>query len=102
MMRPPLRSTLLPYTTLFRSQVSDANETLTVAEDSGASTGNVLTNASSVDGTPSVVSFTVAGVAGTQNPGDTGTVTGKGTITLGSDAHTTDTQAPCNIGCLPL
>ena len=42
-------------------QVSDANETLSVADDSSANTGNLITGTASPDGPVSIISFSTAG-----------------------------------------
>src|SRR5205085_2411781 len=83
-------------------QVSDANETVTVAEDSGASTGNVLMNASAVDRALTVMSVVACALPGTQNPGDTVSVTGKGTITLGANGDYTFTPVANYNGAFPV
>ncbi|UJL41598.1 hypothetical protein KDH10_002587 [Shewanella vesiculosa] len=43
---------------------TDADEVISVAEDSSATTGSVLTGTSSVDGDVTVQSFSIDGVTG--------------------------------------
>ncbi|PKG78880.1 hypothetical protein CXF80_11480 [Shewanella sp. Actino-trap-3] len=51
---------------------TDANEVISVAEDSGATTGTVLTGTSSVDGPVTVQSFSIDGVTGPLTLGQAG------------------------------
>ncbi|MEN5147647.1 BapA/Bap/LapF family prefix-like domain-containing protein, partial [Brevundimonas diminuta] len=63
-------------------------------EDGGPVTGNVLTNDSDPDGdTLSVVSFTIAGVPGVHDAGDTVTIPGAGVFTLAADGGYSFTPA---------
>ena len=58
-------------------------DTKTVTEDTAA-TGNVLTNDRDVDNNLTVTTFQVSGDAMLYNFGDTATIAGKGTLTIGS------------------
>ncbi|WP_271271532.1 tandem-95 repeat protein [Aliamphritea hakodatensis] len=81
-------STLSITVTPVDDAFTDANEVISVAEDSGTSTGSVLTGTSSVDGPVTVASFTVdtgTGVQTSFSAGDTATITGVGTITLAAN-----------------
>ncbi|MHB9800000.1 Ig-like domain-containing protein [Pseudomonas sp. MT3] len=72
----------------------------TVDEDSTA-TGNVLSNDSDVDNTLSVVSFSINGMTGTFAAGDTATLNGVGSFTLGSDGNYTFTPVKDWNGSVP-
>ncbi|RFQ09714.1 hypothetical protein D0N87_30970, partial [Pseudomonas sp. ATCC 13867] len=72
----------------------------TVDEDSTA-TGNVLSNDSDVDNTLSVASFSISGVTGNFNAGDTATLNGVGSFTLGSDGNYTFTPVKDWNGSVP-
>ncbi|MFC4862854.1 Ig-like domain-containing protein, partial [Pseudomonas sp. MAHUQ-62] len=76
--------------------VNDASvltpDTNSVAEDNPA-TGNVLSNDSDVDNVLTVASFTVTGVTGSFNAGQTATIANVGTFTLGSNGDYTFTPA---------
>ncbi|WP_457967939.1 Ig-like domain-containing protein [Pseudomonas sp. R4-84] len=85
--------------------------TAPVAVDDGLQTvqqgdpasGNVLPNDSDPDGNPlSVTGFTVAGVVGTFNPGDTATIAGVGTLTLNANGSYLFTPAPSFHGDVPV
>ncbi|WP_143314109.1 Ig-like domain-containing protein, partial [Colwellia sp. UCD-KL20] len=63
------------------SDLTDDNETLSVPED-GTLNGNLLTNAASTDGTPTITEFTVGGNTFTVDPlGTTATIT-EGSLTI--------------------
>ena len=63
----------------------DLDETQTIDED-GVATGNVLLNVEDPDGGPAVVTqFTIPGDPTVYQPGQTATIEGIGTITIGSD-----------------
>ncbi|MDQ8023797.1 MAG: Ig-like domain-containing protein [Moraxellaceae bacterium] len=79
---------------------TDANETVTIAEDSVA-TGSVLTGTSSVDGPVTVTSFVVAGVSGTFNAGQTASISGVGTINIAANGNYTFTPAANYNGTVP-
>ena len=59
-------------------------DTQTVVEDTTAS-GNVLSNDSDVDSTLSVATFTVNGVSGTFNAGETATILNVGSVTIATN-----------------
>ncbi|NWL80572.1 hypothetical protein DM872_27345, partial [Pseudomonas taiwanensis] len=77
--------------------IADSNS---VAEDNPA-IGNVLDNDSDVDNTLTVASFTVTGVTGSFNAGDTATIANVGTFTLGSNGDYTFTPAANWNGTVP-
>jgi VCBS repeat-containing protein len=95
-------STLTIDVTPVDDDFTDADETLTVAEDSGASAGNVLAGTASVDGPVSVVSFTLAGDSATYTAGQTVTVPGQGTLTLLGNGDYTFTPAANWNGTFPV
>ncbi|GAA0682052.1 hypothetical protein GCM10009104_03560 [Marinobacterium maritimum] len=64
---------------------TDGNEILNVNEDSGETTGNLLSGTSSVDGPVTVKSFALVGESGPFTLGNAFTVAGKGTITVNAD-----------------
>jgi hypothetical protein len=94
-------STLALTVTPVNDNFTDGNETDTVAEDSGPSTGNVLGGTSSVDGAVSVVSFQVAGDTTVYTAGQTATVAG-GTITILANGDYTFTPAANWNGAVPV
>uniref|UniRef100_UPI0033207DE8 hypothetical protein n=1 Tax=Shewanella sp. T24-MNA-CIBAN-0130 TaxID=3140470 RepID=UPI0033207DE8 len=61
---PTDTSTLTITVSPVNDNFTDANEVISVAEDSGANTGTVLTGTSSVDGPVTVHSFSIDGVTG--------------------------------------
>ncbi|WP_342247447.1 Ig-like domain-containing protein, partial [Pseudomonas sp. OTU5201] len=63
-----------------------APDTNMVAEETVA-TGNVLGNDSDVDNLLSVASFSVAGISGSFAAGASASISGVGTLTLGSDGN---------------
>ncbi len=79
---------------------TDGNEVETTLEDTPLN-GSVLSGTSSVDGPVTVSTFTIAGVTGTFNAGQTATITGVGTLLLNADGTYTFTpQANWN-GTVP-
>ncbi|RPA46257.1 retention module-containing protein, partial [Shewanella vesiculosa] len=64
---------------------TDADEVISVAEDSSATTGSVLTGTSSVDGDVTVQSFSIDGVTGPLTLGQAVTIAGVGSFTLSAD-----------------
>ena len=84
------------------SDLIDANEVVTTAEDTNVS-GNLLTNASSADGTPVITEFTVAGTVFTVDPTGTGTTTtlAEGELTINADGSYTFVPAPDYNGPVP-
>ena len=87
------QSTLSITVTPVDDSFTDANESITVAEDSSATTGSVLTGTSSVDGAVTVTSFMIAGSATVHTAGETVTIAGKGDITLNADGSYSFTPA---------
>ncbi|MFZ5549396.1 MAG: beta strand repeat-containing protein, partial [Pseudomonadota bacterium] len=75
-------------------------DTATTTEDTPVS-GNVLTNDSDVDNTLTVATFTVNGVTGTFNAGQTATITGVGTLLLNANGSYTFTPAANWNGTVP-
>ncbi|MCU8080210.1 tandem-95 repeat protein, partial [Shewanella sp. SM103] len=63
---------------------TDADETLTVAEDSGVTNGSLLTG-TSVDGPLSIQSFSVAGQTGPFTLGTAYVIAGQGTLTVNAN-----------------
>ncbi|NOG61597.1 MAG: DUF4347 domain-containing protein, partial [Proteobacteria bacterium] len=86
---------------------TDADEVVSVAEDSGANSGSVLTGTSSVDGPVTVTTFMVAGDAtvyqadGT-GTGDTATIAGVGTLQIQTNGAYTFTPAADYNGAVPV
>ena len=76
-------------------------DTATTLEDTPVS-GNVLTNDSDVDSTLTLTQFTIAGVVGTFNAGDTATVPGVGTLTIGATGGYTFTPVAGYNGTVPV
>ena len=66
---------------------TDANETISVAEDSTNNTGSLLTGTSSVDGPVTIKSFSITGESGTFTLGTAYTGSGKGSITINADGN---------------
>ncbi|MEM6186934.1 retention module-containing protein, partial [Shewanella vaxholmensis] len=64
---------------------TDADETLTVAEDSGVTNGSLLTGTTSVDGPLSIQSFSVAGQTGPFTLGTAYVIAGQGTLTVNAN-----------------
>ncbi|WP_283182431.1 retention module-containing protein [Pseudomonas svalbardensis] len=75
-------------------------DTGTQAEDSVA-TGNVLNNDSDADTPLSITSFTVAGMAGSFTAGQTATIVGVGTLTIGTNGNYTFTPDTNYNGAVP-
>ncbi|PKG78883.1 hypothetical protein CXF80_11495 [Shewanella sp. Actino-trap-3] len=69
---PTDTSTLTITVSPVNDNFTDANEVISVAEDSGATTGTVLTGTSSVDGPVTVQSFSIDGVTGPLTLGSSG------------------------------
>ncbi|WP_397453491.1 Ig-like domain-containing protein [Pseudomonas sp. NA-150] len=62
------------------------NDGLQTVQQGHSASGNVLSNDSDPDGNPlSVSGFTINGVAGSFNPGDTATIAGVGSLTVNAD-----------------
>src|SRR2546426_3535768 len=84
MIRRPPRSTLFPYTTLFRSVTTNGAADFEIPPDFLRQAGNVTLVASPVGGR-TVYSTSLAGIM----PGDE----------LRSEEHTSELQSPCNLVC---
>ncbi|MEZ8859758.1 tandem-95 repeat protein [Vibrio sp. 10N.247.311.51] len=96
----PLETSTLDLTvTPVNDTFVDANESVSVTEDSVDNTGNVLTGTSSPDGEVTVTTFSVAGQ--TANAGESITVDGKGTIRIDSDGTYTFTPEGNYDGAFP-
>ena len=80
------------------NDLSDANEVVSTNEDTTVN-GQLLTNASSSDGTPQITGFTVNGV--NYNAGDTATLT-EGQLTLNADGSYTFVPAADYNGAVPI
>ncbi|WP_189386277.1 cadherin-like domain-containing protein, partial [Shewanella litoralis] len=78
-------STLTISVTPVNDNFTDANENISVNEDSGTTTGTVLTGTSSVDGPVTVQSFSIEGVTGPLTLGQAVTLTGVGSFTLNAN-----------------
>ncbi|UJL41594.1 tandem-95 repeat protein [Shewanella vesiculosa] len=78
-------STLTITVTPENDNFTDADEVISVAEDSSATTGSVLTGTSSVDGDVTVQSFSIDGVTGPLTLGQAVTIAGVGSFTLSAD-----------------
>ena len=76
-------------------------DTKTIDEDTVA-TGNVLDNDSDVDNTLTVASFTIAGVTGTFNAGQTATIAGVGTLVINANGSYTFTPSAIYNGTVPV
>src|SRR5260370_1067460 len=99
MIRPPPRSTLVPYTTLFRSPNLSTTGTITFADVDKIDTHSVsaVADAGNTLGgtlTPVVTTDATGGVAGT--------VTWTYTVADRSTDHPSELQSPSNIVCLLL
>ncbi|MBV7546897.1 retention module-containing protein, partial [Pseudomonas sp. PDM26] len=79
---------------------TDVSETVSTQEDTAVS-GSVLTGTSSVDGPVSVVNFSIDGVTGTFNAGQTATITNVGTLVIGTNGAYTFTPDANYNGAVP-
>ncbi|MCC6073900.1 tandem-95 repeat protein, partial [Pseudomonas sp. GCM10022188] len=97
-------STLAITVTPANDDFADADETVSVAEDSTATTGTLLTSSSSVDGPLSIASFTIAGepAGSVFTLGSAYTVTGKGELTVNADGSYSFTPAADFNGSFPV
>ncbi|MFY0732498.1 beta strand repeat-containing protein, partial [Pseudomonas sp. NFX15] len=93
-------STLNISVTPVDDSFTDASETVSTLEDAPV-TGSVLTGTSSVDGPVSVVSFSIDGVTGTFNAGQTATIANVGTLVIGTDGAYTFTPDANYNGSVP-
>src|SRR5256885_9421712 len=94
MIRRPPRSTLFPYTTLFRSMINGQGELLRYG-------GQVMKNVAGYD-----VSRLVAGASGAPGPITAGSLKGvpgaPAAGTLRTEEHTSELPTPCNLVFRPL
>ncbi|WP_216910963.1 cadherin-like domain-containing protein, partial [Synechococcus sp. CCY 0621] len=81
---------------------SDANETLSIAEDSGTSSGNLLVGTSSPDGPVSIASFSIAGLSGPFSLGSPTTIAGVGSLTIAANGSYSFSPAANYNGPVPL
>jgi Domain of unknown function (DUF4347)/Bacterial Ig domain/Bacterial Ig-like domain len=95
-------STLSITVTPVNDNFTDANETLSIAEDSGTSSGNLLTGTTSVDGPVSIASFSIAGETGTFTLGSAYSISGVGSLTVSSDGSYSFTPAAHYNGTVPV
>ena len=79
---------------------TDNNESITIDEDSGETTGNVI-DGSSVDGDVTVQSFTINGESGPFTLGQPITINGVGTFTLSGNGAYSFTPADNFNGDVP-
>ncbi|WP_170291476.1 cadherin-like domain-containing protein, partial [Dechloromonas hortensis] len=93
-------STLAITVTPVNDDFTDANEVISIAEDSGPLTGTVLSGTSSVDGPVSVTTFTVNGT--TYAAGATATLAGVGTLVINTDGSYTFTPNANYNGTVPV
>ncbi|WP_223526813.1 tandem-95 repeat protein [Pseudomonas sp. BF-B-19] len=93
-------STLNISVTPVNDNFADANETVSTLEDT-ALTGSVLTGTSSVDGTVSVVNFTINGVTDTFIAGQTATIANVGSLVIAANGAYTFTPAANYNGTVP-
>nr|WP_263287941.1 Ig-like domain-containing protein [Pseudomonas sp. BF-R-24] len=93
-------STLNISVTPVDDSFTDVNETVSTLEDT-ALTGSVLTGTSSVDGTVSVVNFTIDGVTGTFIAGQTATIANVGSLVIAANGAYTFTPAANYNGTVP-
>src|SRR5258708_9406770 len=90
MIRPPPRSTLFPYTTLFRSIVNDDTQPTISINDVSHNEGNSGTTSYAFTVSLSNASYQTVTVAYT---------TTDGTATTTSDEHTSELQSPDHLVC---
>ncbi len=81
---------------------SDASETRSIAEDSGTSTGSLLSGTSSPDGPVSIASFSIAGQSGPFTLGSPITIPGVGSLTIAANGSYSFTPAANYNGTVPL
>ncbi|PKO85746.1 MAG: hypothetical protein CVU18_18560, partial [Betaproteobacteria bacterium HGW-Betaproteobacteria-12] len=94
-------STLSITVTPVDDAFSDANEVVSVAEDTTL-TGTVLSGTSSVDGPVTVTGFTVVGVAGAFNAGQTVSITGVGSLSIAANGDYSFTPVANYNGPVPM
>ncbi|WP_216916651.1 MULTISPECIES: Ig-like domain-containing protein, partial [unclassified Synechococcus] len=81
---------------------SDANETISIAEDSGTTTGNLLAGTTSPDGPVSIASFSIAGQSGPFTLGSPVTIAGVGSLSIAANGSYAFTPAANYNGPVPL
>jgi gliding motility-associated-like protein len=80
-----------------------AADDIVVTQEDVPATGTVLTNDTDLEGTAlTVTQFTIAGISGTFNAGQTATIPGVGTIVVNADGSFTFTPALNYTGTVPL
>ncbi|MGV8920619.1 MAG: Ig-like domain-containing protein [Pseudomonas sp.] len=80
-----------------------ASDDLQTTQQGLAASGNLLANDSDPDGNPlNITGFTVNGVAGSFNPGDTATITGIGTLQINADGSYIFTPNATYHGSVPV
>src|SRR3989454_9167270 len=99
MIRRPPRSTLFPYTTLFRSPVG-VGTGLSLAEyGSGRLGWTVRFVADVLNGTPSIVVGIFAWTWLVKPMGHFSAAAGSVALAVRSEEHTSELQSPCNLVC---
>ncbi|MCP9935278.1 hypothetical protein KBZ08_15315, partial [Cyanobium sp. Candia 9D4] len=77
--------TFLITVTPVNDDFTDANETRSIAEDSGTATGSLLVGTTSPDGPVSIASFSIAGLSGPFPLGSPTTIAGVGSLTIAAN-----------------
>ncbi len=95
-------STLAITVTPVNDDFTDANETLSIAEDSGTTTGNLLGGTSSADGPVSIASFSIAGLSGPFPLGSPISIAGVGSLTIAANGSYSFSPAANYKGPVPL
>ena len=95
-------STLTITVTPVNDDYRDANETISIPEESGLTTGSLLNGTTSPDGPVTIKSFTIAGIAGNIPLGTPYILAGKGTLQIDSNGTYSFTPATGFFGSLPL
>jgi VCBS repeat-containing protein len=99
---PTDTSTLTISVTPVNDNFTDADEVIAVLEDSGATTGTVLTGTSSVDGPVTVQSFSIAGMTGPFTLGQAVAIANVGSFTLNSNGTYSFTPVTNYNGAVPV
>jgi hypothetical protein len=81
---------------------TDPNEVVTIVEDTGPTSGNVIGGTTSVDGPVTVQSFTIAGDGTVYNAGQTVNINGVGTIVINTSGNYTFTPVANFSGIAPI
>ncbi|KEF40833.1 MAG: hypothetical protein ER33_14890, partial [Cyanobium sp. CACIAM 14] len=97
----PAPNTLTFNVTPVNDDFTDASEVITIAEDSGTSSGNLLTGTSSPDGPVSITGFTIAGQSGPFVLGTPTTISGVGVLTISANGNYAFTPAANYNGSVP-